>query len=299
MGSLSSYGRDTMRTEQEMLELILHKARRDDRIRGVLLSGSRVTESATHDKYSDFDIIYIVDGIQSFTKDKDWYKIFGEILIMQLPEDWYAHPYNYGGNENFAYLMQFTDGNRIDLTLIDKKNLYKLDREEPRKVLLDKDECPELYDIPTEEAYYIKRPGEFEYFNCCNEFWWLTLYAAKGLCRDEFHYVRTILDHYMMPMLVKLLNWRIGLEHDFHVSTGHYSKYLKRFLSEEEMHRFRELHAGGRNEEIWTKLEDMMDYFEELALCVGKYFNYTCNIEETVRIKQYIRKMKEENERGK
>lgn len=285
-----------MRTEQEMLELILNKARNDDRIRGVLLSGSRVTETATHDKYSDFDIIYIVDGIQSFTKDKEWYKIFGEILIMQLPEDWYAYPYDYEGNENYAYLMQFTDGNRIDLTLVDKKNLCKLDKEEPRKVLLNKDNSPELYDITTEEAYHIKRPGELEYFNCCNEFWWLTLYVAKGLCRDEFYYVRTILDQYMMPMLVKQLNWRIGINHDFQISIGHYSKYLRRFLSEEEMRRFRRVHGGELSDEIWTSLERMMEYFEELALSVGENFNYNYDIEETARIRQYIQKMKEECE---
>lgn len=283
-----------MRTEQEMMELILNKARSDERIRGVLLSGSKVTDTATHDKYSDFDIIYVVDDIQSFTKDKDWYKIFGEILIMQLPEDWYAHPYDYEGDENFAYLMQFTDGNRIDLTLVDIKNLNKLDNKEPRKVLLNKDNRPELYDITTEEAYHIKRPGEFEYFNCCNEFWWLTLYVAKGLCRDEFYYVRTILDQYMMPMLVKQLNWRIGIEHDFNVSTGHYSKYLKRFLSEEEMRRFRGLYSGGQNDELWIKLDRMMDYFEELALSVGRYFGYTYRIEETAGIRRYIQKMKEE-----
>ena len=285
-----------MRTEQEMLELILNKAKSDERIRAVLLGGSRVTETATHDKYSDFDIIYIVDGIQSFTKDRDWYRMFGEILIMQLPEDWYAHPYDYEGNENFAYLMQFTDRNRIDLTLVDKKNLSKLDKEEPRKVLLDKDNSPELYDITTEEAYHIKRPGEFEYFNCCNEFWWLTLYVAKGLCRDEFYYVRTILDQYMMPMLMKQLNWQIGIEHDFHISTGHYSKYLKRFLREEEMQRFRGLYAGEDNDEIWTKLNCMMDYFEELALSVGRYLGFTYHSEETARIRQYIQKMKEDSE---
>jgi aminoglycoside 6-adenylyltransferase len=156
--------------------------------------------------------------------------------------------------------------------------------------------CPELYDITTEEAYHIKRPGEFEYFNCCNEFWWLTLYAAKGLCRDEFYYVITILDQYMMPMLVKQLNWRIGIEHDFHVSTGHYSKYLKRFLSEEEMQRFRGLYKGESNVELWIRLERMMDYFEELALRVGGYFNFTYDMEETARIRQYIKKMKEESE---
>ncbi len=283
-----------MRSEQEMLELILEKARKDNRIRGVLLSGSRVTASATHDQYSDFDIIYIVDGIQEFTNDGEWIKIFGDILIMQKPEDWYAHPYNYDGTENFVYLMQFADGNRIDLTLVDVRNISKLNREEPRKVLLDKDNHPELYDILTEEAYYVKKPDALEYFNCCNEFWWLTLYVMKGLCRDEFYYVRKLLDQGLIPMLVKMLNWRIGIEHDFQIATGHYSKYLKRYLSEEEMQRFRNLFPGGDNEEIWRKFSDSMDYFEELALSVGGQFNYPYNMEETARIRKYIDERKSE-----
>ncbi|WP_234121656.1 aminoglycoside 6-adenylyltransferase [Clostridium hydrogenum] len=34
------------------------------------MSGSRVDQNATHDKYYDFDIVYIVEDIQSFTSNK-------------------------------------------------------------------------------------------------------------------------------------------------------------------------------------------------------------------------------------
>lgn len=49
----------------------------------VYLSGSRVDRNATHDKYYDFDIVYIVEDIQSFTSNKQWVDRFGEKLIMQ------------------------------------------------------------------------------------------------------------------------------------------------------------------------------------------------------------------------
>ena len=50
-------------------------------------------------------------------------KRFGDILIMQMPDDYYAEPYDYNGKKRFAYLTQYKDGNRIDLTFIDVSNI--------------------------------------------------------------------------------------------------------------------------------------------------------------------------------
>lgn len=84
-----------------MLDKILNIANEDNRIRGVFLNGSRADANATHDAYCDYDIVYLVENIQSFTNDKEWYKTFGEILIMQIPDDWYNQPYDYSGKESF------------------------------------------------------------------------------------------------------------------------------------------------------------------------------------------------------
>jgi uncharacterized protein YggL (DUF469 family) len=47
----------SMRTEKEMMDLIMNKAIEDDRIRVLTMDGSRANMNAVHDQYSDFDSI--------------------------------------------------------------------------------------------------------------------------------------------------------------------------------------------------------------------------------------------------
>ena len=47
-----------MRSECDMLDLILSTAHEDDRIRTVILNGSRANPNALPDRFQDFDIIY-------------------------------------------------------------------------------------------------------------------------------------------------------------------------------------------------------------------------------------------------
>lgn len=128
------------------------------------MEGSRASKNATHEQYCDFDICYVVSDIRQFTKDNKWVEIFGEILIVQYPMDWYSNPYDYAGHDNFAYLIQFKDGNRIDLTLIDVCNIDKEQSYcEPRIVLINKDNFKELKQINDESVFYIQKPSEMLY----------------------------------------------------------------------------------------------------------------------------------------
>src|ERR1044071_5593048 len=104
-----------MRSEQEMLALIINTAQSDDRVRAVIMSGSRADPAARRDPFQDFDITYIVTDIASFLDDPSWINRFGERMILQMPEAMIDPPPMHDGR--YAYLMQFTDGNRIDLTL--------------------------------------------------------------------------------------------------------------------------------------------------------------------------------------
>lgn len=285
-----------MRSKDEMMKLILDVAKNDERIRAVTMEGSRVSENATHDQYCDFDISYVVDDIRQFTNDKKWIEIFGEILIVQYPMDWYSHPYDYAGRDNFAYLIQFKDGNRIDLTLIDISNIEKEQNYcEPRIVLLNKDDFKELKQISDESVFYIQKPSEMEYYNTCNEFRWLSIYISKGLCREELYYAKYAYDVLVMEMFIKMLNWKIGVAHDFNVTTGNHSKYLKRFLSAEEMERFQGIFPNGTYEDIWSKLYVMYDYFAELAKYVGEALGYYFDAKETEEVKAFLVERQEQS----
>jgi hypothetical protein len=109
-----------MRNEQEMLQLIVDTALQDERIRAVIMNGSRANPNAPRDIFQDFDIVYIVTDVAAFKNNDEWIKRFGEIMIMQKPEYMRDPPPSDDGR--FSYLMQFTDGNRIDL------NLFPIDR---------------------------------------------------------------------------------------------------------------------------------------------------------------------------
>ena len=125
-------------TYDEMYELIIQTCKEDDRIRAVTMEGSKVTKWAVHDKFSDFDITFFVSDIREFTKDHDYMKRFGDILIMQTPDDYYEEPYDYNGRSRYAFLTQYKDGNRIDLTFIDVSEIEKQkDFVEPRTVLIN------------------------------------------------------------------------------------------------------------------------------------------------------------------
>ena len=64
-----------MRTEQEMMDLILDVAKKEDRIRAVYMNGSRTNPNATKDIFQDYDIVYVVKETKSFIEDKDWIKV--------------------------------------------------------------------------------------------------------------------------------------------------------------------------------------------------------------------------------
>ena len=103
-----------MRTEQEMMELILGVAKADEHIRAVSMEGSRANLNAPKDQYRDYDITYYVADITPFYNNPAWVEEkFGKPLIMQMPEAM-RRP---DGGGHFNYQMIFSDGNRLDLTL--------------------------------------------------------------------------------------------------------------------------------------------------------------------------------------
>ena len=130
-----------MRSEKEMIDLILDTARKDERIRAVYMNGSRTNPNAPKDLFQDYDIVYVVRETLPFIKDITWIDRFGERLYMQLPEQTgLLLGYEADLANCYGWLMQFTDGNRIDLhvqSIPYAQQAIRTDR--LCKILLDKD----------------------------------------------------------------------------------------------------------------------------------------------------------------
>ena len=137
-----------MRNEKEVITQILNLAKKDDRIRAVLLNGSRANPKAKKDKFQDFDIVYIVNEMDSFLSDHNWIDVFGDWLIIQIPKEMNLGETDDSNDENpsFAYLILFKDGNRIDLTLFPAdKSETAFEGDSLTISLLDKDACLRTY----------------------------------------------------------------------------------------------------------------------------------------------------------
>ncbi len=135
-----------MRNEQEMLALIVETAKQDERIQAVLMNGSRTNPNAPKDIFQDFDIVYVVTDVTPFTYAYAWIQRFGELMILQMPEAMQDPPPSHNGS--FVYLMQFTDGNRIDLTIWPLAKLVELGQDSLSILLLDKDNLLEPFAPP-------------------------------------------------------------------------------------------------------------------------------------------------------
>ncbi|MED4207151.1 aminoglycoside 6-adenylyltransferase [Neobacillus mesonae] len=278
-----------MRSEQEIFDLILSVANSDNRIRAVAMNGSRTNPNAPKDLFQDFDIVYLVTEIDSFIQDENWIDIFGERIIMQTPEKRSSSCI-----KRYAYLMLFADGNRIDLTLlpINKKEEY-LQEDKLTVILLDKDDALPAIPPPSDEGYWVKRPSAEDFSNCCNEFWWVATYVAKGLWRNEILYAQEHLNNYVRPMLLKMLEWQVGIQNDFAVSIGKSGKYLEKFLPEDIWRDLMSTYPKGEYENVWNALLTASNLFRTTGKSVAESLNFEYPHDDDKRVTKYLKQVKE------
>src|SRR5687768_10284820 len=251
--------RSLMRSEREMLELIVNTANDDDRIRAAMLNGSRVSPDARRDIFQDFDVIYFVTDIDSFTRDHGWIRCFGELMILQMPEAMADPPPMKDGH--FAYLMQFRDGNRIDLTLFPLAKFHEFERESLSAMLLDKDGLFDELPAPSESDYLPTPPAAKAFADCCNEFWWVSTYVAKGLWREEITYAKYLQDVAVREQLMKMLTWHVGIKTQFTSGPGKFGKYLNKYLEPAQWTMLENTYADASYEKTWQSLHTMGDLF--------------------------------------
>ena len=280
-----------MRTEKEMFDLILQIAKEDEGILGVYMNGSRTNVNVPKDIFQDYDVVYVVKDTKSYIENKSWIDNFGERLYMQYPDE---HPDYPSDKENFyGWLMQFKDGNRIDLHVESishaKENIIN---DKLCEVLLDKDNLFSHVPAATDEDYWVKRPSKEQYLCTCTEFWWCLNNVAKGLWREEIPYVQDMLNFCVRKQLEKMLSWKIGIETGFSVSVGKSAKYMYRWLENEEWEAYLATYCGADTEQCWRAVFKMCDLFDTVAIYVGEKLDYSYNETESQNARYFLEHVK-------
>ena len=264
-----------MRTETEMFNVILQTAK-VLQVDAVAMSGSRACPKAPKDEFQDYDVVYIVDDFDNLTSDLSWLNQFGKRIIEQ--EVTLGH--------RRLYLMLFEDGNRIDLTLCPKDYIQEwVDSEAGFTVLEDPEHLFEPYSQNL-ERYWTPPASEKDFKNSCNEFWWVSSYVVKGICRKQVIYATDHLYGICQQELLKILAWLVASDRG-KVDIGKNYKYLFNYLPAEQKKEFSNLLDFSSVEKLTQSLFATMKFFHQEAQSLAQKMGFDYDKEVTEKMIEY------------
>ena len=277
-----------------MLDLILQTAK-TLQVKAVAMSGSRTNQKTSKDEFQDYDVVYVVENLDELITDLSWLDQFGKRIIEQ----------EVGLAQRRLYLMLFEDGNRIDLTLCPKQQIQEwVDSEAGFTVLEDPNGLFELYS-PSPQRFWTNPASAIDFENACNEFWWVSAYVVKGICRNQLIYAIDHLYGICQQEFLKILAWQVASARG-KVDIGKNYKYLFQYLPAEKEKEFSNLLDFSSIEKLSQSLLATMQLFhreaQRLAQKLG--FDYDKEVAEKMieyaeeRVKKFGNNWKNEKARG-
>ncbi|MFN2439646.1 MAG: aminoglycoside 6-adenylyltransferase, partial [Chitinophagaceae bacterium] len=142
---------------------------------------------------------------------------------------------------------------------------------------------------PSDTDYWIKRPTEKEFMDCCNEFWWVSTNVGKGLWRKEITYAKEMMERPVRAMFLKIVEWHIGIKTGFTVSFGQGGRNIKQHISPNLYKKVLSTYSDSNIDNTWNALFLMTQLFNELASKVSKSMAFNYHKEEANNVTEYLR----------
>ena len=264
-----------MRTDQEILGLILETAKKLQ-VDAVALSGSRTDTKAPKDEFQDYDVVYVVDDLDNLTSDLAWLDQFGTRIIEQ---------HNILGNRRL-YLMLFEDGNRIDLTLCPKDHIQEWVESEADFTVLEDPKGLFVPHSPSPQRFWTSPASETDFEKSYNEFWWVSAYVVKGICRKQIIYATDHLYSICQQELLKVLAWQVASDRG-PVDIGKNYKYLFNYLPFDKEKEFSNLLDFASLDKITQSLFDTMQLFHQEAQSLAYKMGFDYDKEVAEKMMRY------------
>ncbi|MGN6419412.1 MAG: aminoglycoside 6-adenylyltransferase [Pseudobacter sp.] len=239
------------------LNQVIQWVEQQPNIRAALLTSSLTNPNAPVDQFSDLDIELVLSNYEEFLKDDNWISNFGNIITTIVE-----------GEEPFdgrcsSRMVLYEDYSKIDFLLfsvekfkeeVAKETLHE-DWDIGYRVLVDKDGLTSAMPAPTYKAFTIEKPTEEKFHWVLNNYWWDMTYVAKCLARGELYYAKFMSDYVMrFEHQQVLLEWYIGTEFNWEVTTNKYGRLFKKFLPPEIWQLATTTFAAADLEDNWRAL---------------------------------------------
>ena len=273
-----------LRTEPEILDLIFQTAK-TLQVEAVAMSGSRTDTKASKDEFQDYDVVYVVENLDELITDLSWLDQFGKRIIEQ----------EVALEHRRLYLMLFEDGNRIDLTLCSKVHIKEWVESEADFMVIEDPKGLFVPHSPTPQRYWTSPASAIDFEKACNEFWWVSAYVVKGICRKQVIYATDHLYGICQQELLKVLSWQVASEKGA-VDIGKNYKYLFNYFPTEKEKEFSNLLDFSNIEKITQSLFATMQLFHQEAQFFAHKMGFYYDKEVAEKMIQYAEERLEKNE---
>jgi aminoglycoside 6-adenylyltransferase len=247
----------------DLLGLVQAWARQRADVHAALLVGSRARVDAPADRWSDYDIVLMVDDPAGYAADAGWLTAFGRPLLT------YTEPTAVG--EFVERRVLFDTGQDVDFALIPFMDVEQFAGDPAAesvlwrgyRVLVDKVGLAPVLGRAKREPVPPAPPSASDFHQLTHDFWYHTIWAAKKLRRGEVFMATQTCNGYLTALAVRLLAWHAQAS-SREVDTWHRGRFLERWADRQALEELRHAYAGYDAEDVARALWASVDLFERL-----------------------------------
>lgn len=273
-----------------VLRSLVDLAAGDENIRAMLLEGSRADPQGTVDQWSDYDVAFVTRSNEPYVRAA-WFagvaRQFGEVAIAQTPDDPALFDNGHNPAEHYAYLTQYMDGLRLDLTFETVAYIQSVRLDSATVVLLDKDEMFSGVTASSRD-YWVKLPDSAAFRGCCNEFWWTTPYVAKAIARGQVIAALELLGQLVRPQFSRMLTWLGGVKAGPQTRVGKHGTEVSAHVPAELYRALLGSYPRADLVEIRSALDELVRAFPGAAQRVANDLGYVYDVGEGERASTFL-----------
>ena len=266
-----------MRSEREILEIVIDAARREDSVRAVIR-----TDLLPVRKYLyTYNFYFVVNDIEKYEEDV-FRSCFGERILLFRGDRNY--PEMFPGTK--AHLMVFRDGVTIVVHAMDVntflaryngKNAYEnVWIGDTYQKVLDKDNIlPEIERSEEKQTIFAGAPAREEFINVNSEFWWVMKTFAEYTLREELLSSMFYLNNSVRDLLNRMIHWYIYLKAGHPVDMGILDSRMEEVLEADLFRLYKKTYPGADYPQIW----EAYDAVTELWRKTGRFVSERCGFD--------------------
>ncbi len=241
-------------------------------IRAAFIVGSRARNDHPADEWSDLDIIFFTSRQNYYLSNNEWLKNFGDI--------WTSFVSQTAGGD-LECLTLFDGGWQVDFVIKPIDNLKQIVENKivPNnfyrgvKVIIDKDHVaknimPQYTKAPQEIAL-----SEGMFIQTINMFWFVALYTAKQILRNELWVVK-VRDSNMKELLLQMIEWHEKVVNGNEYDTWHAGRFLCEWASEETQVELQSSFGHFDRSDSWKAVMATITLFKRLSHDISQRMNF-------------------------